>query len=114
MGLKSGSVNDFGSSMAEAMEQAFQTQWNQAKGKALPEAGADDRRILFSAIAQGVLGHLQQHINEALQIVVEVEQTSGSLINSSGSSGTVSQDSGSSNRVESEGAAVNIELLTVD
>lgn len=114
MGLKSGSVGDIGSSMAEAMEQAFQAEWMAAKGKALPDAGKDDREILFAAIAQGVLGHLQQHINEALQIEVEVEQTSSSLISSSGSSVTVNQDSGSSNRVASEGNAVNIELQTDD
>lgn len=114
MGLKAGSYNDPLNSMAQAMEDAFQDEWQAAKGKALPDSGEDDRRILFAAIAQGVLNHLKAHINEALLIDVETEQNSSNQISSSGSSVSVTQNSGGSNRVISAGSAVNVVLQTDD
>lgn len=47
--------------MAEAIEQAFQLEWTAAKTTALPQAGAADRKILFAAVAQGVLNYLEAH-----------------------------------------------------
>lgn len=61
MALKAGHVADFGGSMAEAIEQAFQSEWIAAKTTALPQAGAVDRKILFIAVAQGVLNYLEAH-----------------------------------------------------
>ena len=61
--LKAGSQSDFGGSMAEAIEQALNTVM-QADGKpALPTEprSVTDRRELFIAIAQGVIGHLAAH-----------------------------------------------------
>jgi hypothetical protein len=37
--------------------------WNGlvAKGEPLPDAGADDRRLLFAALAQGILNYLKDN-----------------------------------------------------
>jgi len=64
MVLKAGQVADFAGSMAEAIEQAFQSEWTAAKTTALPQAGAVDRKILFAAVAQGVLNYLEDHKSE--------------------------------------------------
>ena len=61
MALKAGHVADFADSMAEAIEQAFQSEWSAAKATALPLAGEVDRKILFAAVAQGVLNYLEAH-----------------------------------------------------
>ncbi|MCP4463726.1 MAG: hypothetical protein GY819_13105 [Planctomycetaceae bacterium] len=99
MKLKAGSVSNFSNSMAQAMEDSFQREWNAIKKHPLSEAGEEDRRLLFSAIAQGVIQHLQEHINDALQIDVRVTQTNEPLNNTG-------------NRVIAEGEAINVELLT--
>ncbi|MDY6979909.1 MAG: hypothetical protein SV201_08515 [Pseudomonadota bacterium] len=64
MGLKRGSVLNFTNSMAAAMEQAFRDEWNLVKDVPIPEAGEQDRKIMFAAIAQGVLDYLYSHRNE--------------------------------------------------
>jgi hypothetical protein len=76
MPLKPGSLSDFSSSMAAAIEQAFQSEWN--ANKDIP-MGADDtdRKIMFAAIAQGVIKHLQDEINSSLKI----DLSEGSVIN---------------------------------
>ena len=65
------SASDFTASMAEAMDKAFVEEWLAVKGTPLPSLGEEDRRILLVAIAQGVVAHLQQHI-EAIQVEVNV------------------------------------------
>jgi hypothetical protein len=111
MALKSGSVSNFNDSMAAAMDQAFQDEWSAVKGEPLPAGGEQERKILFAAVAQGMLSYLSDNINASLNIDVAVTQETGNQITSSGSSVTVTQSSGSSNRVESEGQATNVELL---
>ena len=64
--LKAGTARTtigFANSMAAAIETAMQQEWLAVKGEAMPSApmGEQDRRILFAAIAQGVLNYLQQH-----------------------------------------------------
>ena len=110
MALKAGTVSNFSNSMAAAIEQAFQTEWNTHKDIELGDAGEEDRKILFAAIAQGVVEYLSDNINSSLQIEVEVKQDNDN-ITSSNTSTTVTQQSGSSNRVVSNGEATNIELL---
>jgi hypothetical protein len=61
MALIAGHVANFGGSMAEAIEQAFQSEWTAAKTTALPQTGVVDRKILFAAVAQGVLNYLEAH-----------------------------------------------------
>ncbi|VAW64528.1 hypothetical protein MNBD_GAMMA10-316 [hydrothermal vent metagenome] len=65
MALKRGSaISDsaFVNSMAEEIENAFQTEWNALKDTPLPAGTAveQDRKILFAAISQGVLNYLHR------------------------------------------------------
>ena len=62
--LKAGHVNDFSNSMAEAIEQAMSQELLLTEGIPLPSAGANDRRLLFVAIARGVLQYLKTHQSE--------------------------------------------------
>ena len=75
MALKAGSVEHFEDSMAEAMETAFKSEWQSVKGTALRALGEEDRKILFAAIAQGVVNHLKQRARDAFIIEVRVTQT---------------------------------------
>ena len=93
MALKAGTVANFNGSMAEAMEQAFESEWLDLKEEALPGGGEDERKILFAAVAQGVVNYLQANINDSINIDVSVTQTGGGTI-------------------ESEGEATYVELLT--
>ncbi len=67
--LKGGTVSDFAGSMAEAMEQALAREWQALKGADLPAEGRDDRRLLFAAIATGVLSYLKAHQAEVLNTI---------------------------------------------
>ena len=64
--LKAGTFDDFASSLAAYIDQAMQNEWQARKGEFLPTdgQGADDRRILFAAIAQGVLKFLGDHVGD--------------------------------------------------
>ena len=112
MALKAGTFADFSDSMAKAIADAFESEWVALKGTTLPEAGKEDRQMLFAAIAQGVVNYLRDNINDSLQIDVSVTQQGGNQITSSTSSVTVTQNSGSGNRVISDGEATHVELLT--
>lgn len=51
--------------LTERIEQAFQRAWLKERGQ--PVSGPpDDRRILFAAVAGGVLGYLKEKENELL------------------------------------------------
>lgn len=64
--LKAGTVanpQDFANSMAQYMEEAMKEEWFRVKGEPLhAEVGAQDRRILFAAVAQGVLRYLEDNL----------------------------------------------------
>ena len=66
--LKSGTVDDFAASLAAYLDQAMQNEWQAVKGEALPISGpgVEDRRILFAAIAQGVLKFLADHVDDLI------------------------------------------------
>ena len=83
-GLKAGTSDDYSESMAEAMENAFRIEWNK-KGYPLPEIGQDERMLLFSAIAQGVVKHLVAKAGEAFQLNVVTTQLEGNRITSNNS-----------------------------
>ena len=70
MALKAGHVADFGGSLAEAIENAMKAEWQNVKGEPMPDTDPDDRRILFVAIAQGVLGYLNDHPDDVLNTIV--------------------------------------------
>ena len=77
MALKAGSVADFGSSLAAAMEHAMQTEWQAVKGVALPNLGVEDRRLLFVAIARGLFEYLKVHENELMTDITLREPGAG-------------------------------------
>jgi hypothetical protein len=52
--------------MTDAIELGYETEWKLAKPNPLPDAGKDDRRLLFAGIARGVLQYLSDHQNELL------------------------------------------------
>ncbi|HEB97431.1 MAG TPA: hypothetical protein ENI96_13495 [Sedimenticola thiotaurini] len=91
MGLKAGTVDDFSSSMAEAMEQAMAQEYQRLKDAALPQTGRDDRRLLFAAIAQGVVRHLRDN-PDAFVLAVETTQTGGGLFDSDGEVESIDTD----------------------
>jgi hypothetical protein len=74
MPLKAGttSASEFASSMAAAIENALKEEYQNVKGESLPTAGQVDRRMLFAAIAQGVVRHLHDN---ASSIKVAVDAT---------------------------------------
>ncbi len=128
MTLNPGHVSDFTDSMAEAMEDAFKLEWKAVKHVDLPAQGEEDRRLLFSAIAQGVVKHLKDKANEAFKIDVRVTQTSEVLMKSDnpaaipvsgGGGGTigsgqadVKQLGNTVNMIVAEGKATQVEILT--
>jgi hypothetical protein len=115
MALKAGTVADFSNSMAEAIEKALKAEWAAVKGIGFPNTGEEDRRLLFAAIAQGVVRYLKDNAEASLIVhSVQVTQDTGNNISSSGTTGTgsgtyhthtssVEQDAGVGNRVTSSG-----------
>ena len=117
MALKAGTLEDFGNSMAKAMEDALGVLWLAKTGEPLTSAAQEDRRLMFVAIAQGVVRHLKDNAGPAFDVSVNVVQA-GAWVTSSGSTTTISghahsvdvtQDSATSNKVQSTGTgAVSI------
>ena len=67
MPLKAGSNFDasgFSDSMAEAMAQAFKAEWPLVMGDAPVPETSGQMKLLFAAVAQGVVKHLQQHATD--------------------------------------------------
>lgn len=135
MTLKPGKVDDFtGSttedsftdSMAEAMEEAFQEEWLRIKEEPLIEAGTYERKILFSAIAKGVVKHLREKAGDAFKIDVNVTQKNDVLMDSdnpnniniwyylniAAGNADVRQLDNESNMLVSEGHGTIVEVLT--
>lgn len=71
--LYGGSIDDFGDSMAEEIELALNEVRVEEDMDELP-LGDRDRRILFIAIARGVINHLQKK-NEAFEIQYQDDGT---------------------------------------
>ena len=127
MTLKPGSVDDFSGSMAQAMETAFQAEWLAVKDRALPSgSGEEDRKILFSAIAKGVVKHLKENAGLAFQIDVAVTQTDDVLMQSDNpgtipttttttiqpGNADVKQVNQTGNMIVSRGSATIVDVLT--
>lgn len=70
--IKPGRVSALSGSMAKAMDEAFKNEWRAVKGGSVPSLGEEDRQILFVAIAQGLVAHLQQQV-EAIHVEVDVD-----------------------------------------
>ena len=92
MALKAGTVLSFNDSMAEAMEDAFQEEWLAVKEESLPGGGEEERKILFAAVAQGLLQYLEDNINGSLSVEVRVTSTDASSIVSVGEETKVELD----------------------
>ena len=84
--LKAGTWEDFGGSMAESIEQEFEDKWNLLYPKTpLADKGRKYRRLLFIAIAKGVIKHLRDRTHEGFDVKVDVIQIPKvNLITSSG------------------------------
>lgn len=76
MALKAGTVQQFDDdSMAAAMENALEKEWRRFKGFGLPDGYMQVYwRMLFVAIAQGVVWHLKEQLGDSLSIDVDVQQ----------------------------------------
>lgn len=112
MALKAGTLTDFDNSMAKDMEDALGVLWLAKTGEPLSSAAQEDRRLMFIAIAQGVVRHLKDNAGPAFDVSVNVEQT-GPWVTSSGTATDghthaldVTQDSTAGNEVQSSGTGV--------
>jgi len=76
MPMKAGTVTDFANSLAEAMDKALATEYLAVKGEPLPDMGEEDRRLMFVAIAQGLLRYLKDN-SDAFELAVQTEQVTG-------------------------------------
>jgi hypothetical protein len=126
MTLKPGKVDDFTGSMAEAMEEVFKAEWWRIKGTHLLGAGEDERKILFSAIAKGVVKHLREKARDAFKIDVDVIQKNDVLMESDNPNAIsisyglsiatgradVKQLDNANNMLVSEGHGTIVEVLT--
>lgn len=52
--------------LTQAIEDAFTAEWRRAKGSPAPQIGAQDRRLMFAAVARGVLRYLKDHQTDLL------------------------------------------------
>jgi hypothetical protein len=52
------------SDLTDAMQAAFTQEWQAVKGGLPPSVGTDDRRLLFAAVARGLLQYLEEHEDE--------------------------------------------------
>lgn len=63
-------------SMAQAIEIEMKNVFKALKGKDMPDVGEEDRRMLFSAIARGVLKYLEDNAGQLIKAVT-ISHTSG-------------------------------------
>ena len=52
--------------LTAAIEAGFDREWAAAKGTPAPSAGTADRRIMFAAVARGILQYLEAQENELI------------------------------------------------
>jgi hypothetical protein len=81
-GTKAPVSNGYGGSMAEAIETAFMAQWPYVMGDADVPASNDQMKLLFIAVAQGVVNHLKQ--NSASMKVTVTVNVGGTSYNGTG------------------------------
>jgi len=68
---KPGTMTNFSGSMAQAIESEYEAIWNSLKEEPLPNEGREDRRMLFVAIARGVVKHLEQNAYDGLVVTYD-------------------------------------------
>lgn len=64
--------------LTDAMQQAFSAEWLAVKGSPMPEAGAEDRRLLLAAVARGLLTYLKAQEKEFIKSVT-LEEPAGAM-----------------------------------
>jgi hypothetical protein len=52
------------SALTDAIDEAFREEYARDHPNPLPEAGSQDRRLLFAAVARGLLRYLETHEDE--------------------------------------------------
>jgi hypothetical protein len=52
------------SALTDSIDKAFGTEWKKSKGGDAPDAGKDDRRLMFAAVARGILEYLSAQQND--------------------------------------------------
>jgi hypothetical protein len=78
MALKPGTLEDISGSMAEAMEQVFREALPSVVPGADPGRGEAERRLLFVAVAQGVVRHLAANPN-AFKVGISLTDGTGEV-----------------------------------
>jgi hypothetical protein len=72
MPLKAGTINDLTDSMAQTMIDTFNNEWESVMGKDTPKPqNMDQMNLLFTAVAQGVVQHLQKHPTDFIVTVTD-------------------------------------------
>ena len=74
---KPGTITNFSGSMAQAIETEYEAIWNSLKEQPLPNEGREDRRMLFVAIARGVMKHLEQNVDDGIVVTYDSGTLSG-------------------------------------
>lgn len=78
MALKPGTLEDIIGSMASEMEKVFRDKLPQLVPGANPARGEAERRLLFVAVAQGVVKHLVAH-PDAFKVAVSLTNGIGEV-----------------------------------
>jgi hypothetical protein len=100
--IKPGTVADFNHSMAEAMENALRQEYVALKEVPMPDMAAEDRHMLFVAIAQGIVRYLTDNL-DAIEVNVTTTQDDP-MIRSENATIEVTQVDDEGNRVNSSGS----------
>ena len=74
MELKAGTSKNLTGSMAEDIQEAFLNTWPTLMGDVPKPAPSDQMKLLFIAVAQGVVKHLKEH-PDAFKITVKLNET---------------------------------------
>ena len=75
MALKAGTIANFSDSMAEAIENAFLEEWPEAMGGADKPETNPQMKLLFVAVAQGVVRYLKDYAGDSILVEVSVKST---------------------------------------
>jgi len=107
MEYKAGTMSEYADSMAEKMRTVFEGLWQDQYGYDLPSESREDRRMLFVAIAQGVVQHLKNNAVDAFDLDVTVDQNSPTVIESDGDTDTFGTHSHHISTVRQKNIAAN-------
>lgn len=74
---KPGTMSNFSGSMAQIMETEFESIWRSRHDEPLSDESREERRMLFVAVARGVMQHLQQHAYDGLVVTYDTGYQTG-------------------------------------